>query len=125
MLTVFPQYTYIHSDPNDEHPNYLNEHVLYSTRSWSSLYLFTNPLSLPLYNTPYDNEQCSTQLYHLTTALAPKQFTQIGYQQSLIRFTAPKANGKKFSIDHYDHHIIRANEDTFLDEDKFANPQLT
>ena len=26
-LTFLPQYTYFHSDPNDEKPNYVNEHV--------------------------------------------------------------------------------------------------
>ena len=26
---------------------------------------------------------------------------------------------------HYDHHIIKPNKDIFLDDDKFANPQLT
>ena len=61
--------------------------------------------------------------YLLTTALTPKQFTQIRYKQSLIRLTAPKTN--EYSIDHYDHHIIRPNEDTFLNHDEFANPQLT
>ena len=70
---------YFFSDPNDERPNYVNEHVLYPTFSWTSFLHFTYPLSLPLYNTPYDNEVCSTQLYLLTTALTPNQFTQIGY----------------------------------------------
>ena len=49
--------------------------------------------------------------------------TQIGYKQSLIKFTAPKTN--KYSIDHYNRHIIRPNEDFFLNDNKFANPQLT
>ena len=65
----------------------------------------------------------NNQLHLLTTALTTKQFTQIGYKQSLIRFTAPKTN--EYSIDHYDHNIIRPNEDIFLNDDKFANPQLT
>ena len=47
---------------------------------------------------------------------------QIGYQLSLINFNAPKAN--EYSIDHYDHHIKRANGDIFLDSDNFANPKL-
>ena len=122
-LPFFPQYTYFHSDPNDEKPNYVSEHVLYSTCSWTSFYHFTNPLSLPLFNTPHDNEVCSTQLYLLTTALTPKQFTQIGYRQSPIKFTAPKSN--EYSFDYYDHNIIRPNEDIFLNNDPFANPQLT
>ena len=91
-LPFFPHYTYFHSDPNDEKPNYVNEHVLYPTLSWTSFYYFTNLLSLPLYNTPHDNEVCTTQLYLLTTALTPKQFTQIGYRQSLIKFTAPNSS---------------------------------
>ena len=40
----FPQYTYFHSDPNDEKHNYVNEHVLYPTLSWTSNYHFTNLL---------------------------------------------------------------------------------
>ena len=69
MFTIFPP---IHLDPNDDHPNYFNEHVLYPTLSRTSFYHFTNPLSLPLYNNPYDNEQSSIQLYLLTAALTPK-----------------------------------------------------
>ena len=52
QLTFFPKYTYFHSDPNDENPNYVNEPVLYPTLSWTSFYHFSNPLSLPLYNPP-------------------------------------------------------------------------
>ena len=63
------------------------------------------------------------KLYLLTTVLTPKQFTQIGYEQLLIKFTATKAD--ELSIDHYDHHIIRANEGILLNDDKIANPQLT
>ena len=121
-LPFFPQYTYFHSFPNDEKPNYVNEHVLYPTPSYTSFYHFTNPLSLPLYNTPHDNEVCVTQLYLLTTALTPEQFTHIGYKQSLIKFTAPEPN--KYSIEYYNHNIIRPNEDIFLNNDPFANPQL-
>ena len=38
-------------------------------------------------------------------------------------FTAPKAND--YSIEHYDHDIIRPNQDHFLNDDKFANPKLS
>ena len=96
---------------------------MYPTLSWTSNYHFTNPLSLPLYNTPHDNELGRTQLYLRTTALTPKKFTQIGYKQSLIKFTAPKTN--EHSIDYYDHNIIRPNEDIYLNDYQFANPQLT
>ena len=99
------------SEPNDEHPNYYDEHVLYPKLSWTSFYHFSNPLSLPLYNTQHDNEQCKNELYRLTTALTPKQFTRIGYKQWLFTFTASKAN--ECSIHHYDHHIIRPNENHF------------
>ena len=114
-LPFFPQYTYFHSDPNDEKPNYVNEHVLHPTLRWTSYYHFTNPQSLSLYNNPYDNEVCSTQLDLLTTALTQKQFTQIGYRQSLNKFIAPK------SKDYYDHNIIRPNEDLFLNNDPVAS----
>ena len=96
--------------------------MLYPSLSWNSHYHFTNLLSLPLYNIPRDKELCRTQLYLLTTALTPKQFTQIGYEQSLIKFTAPKYN--EYSIDFYDHDIIRPNEDIFLNDDPFATLQL-
>ena len=112
-----------YSDPSDKHSNYVDEHVLYPTLSWTSFFHFSNPLSLPLCNTPHDNEQCKNELYRLTTALTSKQFTHIGYKQTLTIFIAPKANEN--SIDHCDHHIIRPNEDHFLNDDKFANPQLT
>ena len=119
-LPFFPQYTYFHSDPNNETPNCVNENVLYPTLSWTSFYHFTNPLSLPLYNTPNDNEQCSTQLNLLTTALTPKKFSYIGYKQSLIKFSAPKTN--EYSIDH---NIKRPNENIFLNDYQFASPQPT
>ena len=41
-------------------------------------------------------------------------------------FTAHRAN--EYSIEHQhsnDHNIIRPNQDQFIDDDKFANPQLT
>ena len=37
-------------------------------------------------------------------------------------FTAPRVN--EYTIKHFDHNIIRPNQDQFLDDDKFANPQL-
>ena len=86
-LPFFPQYTYFHSDPNDEKHNYVNEHVLYPTLSWTSYYHFTNPLTLPLYSTPHNNEVGSTLLYLLTTALTPHQFTQIRYREYKIHCT--------------------------------------
>ena len=69
MSTFSPQYTYFHSDPKDDNPNYVNEYVLCPTLSWTSFYHISNTLSLPLYNTPHDNELCSTQLYFLTILL--------------------------------------------------------
>ena len=38
-------------------------------------------------------------------------------------FTAPKAD--VYSIEYYDHDIIRPNQDHFIKDDMFANPQLT
>ena len=63
-------------------------------------------------------------LYRLTATLTPaRQFTYIGYKKLLKTFTAPRAN--EFTIEYYDHNIIRTNQDQFLDDDRFANPQLT
>ena len=61
--------------------------------------------------------------FRLTAALKPRQFTHVGYKKLLKVFTAPRAND--YSIEYHDHNIIRPNKDQFLDEDKFANPQLT
>ena len=56
---------------------------------------------------------------------SPRQFTHVGFKKLLRKFTAPRAN--EYSIDYYDHdhNIIRPNQDQFLDDDIFANPQLT
>ena len=61
-------------------------------------------------------------LYRLTTTLTPRQFTYVGYKKLLKTFTAPRAN--EFAKEYYDHNIIRLNQDQFLDQDRFANPQL-
>ena len=62
-------------------------------------------------------------LYRLTTTQTPRQFTYVGYKKILKTFTAPRAND--FAIEYYNHNIIRINQDQFLDEDLFANPQPT
>ena len=62
-------------------------------------------------------------LYRLTATLTPRQFTYVAYKKLLKTFTAPRAN--EFTIKYYDHNIIRTNQDQFLDEDRFANPQIT
>ena len=82
----------------------------------------SNPLCLPLINTPQEKERNKNDLFRLTTALPLRQFTHVGYKKLLKMFTAPRAND--YSIKHYDHNIIRPNQDQFLDDDKFANPQL-
>ena len=97
-LPFFPQNTYYHSNPNNDQPNYVNENALFPTPSWTSFYHFSNPLSLPIYNNPDDNEFYQTRLYHLTTAFHEKQLTNIGLNQTLNRFTSQKAN--RFSINH-------------------------
>ena len=86
-------------------------------------HLITNPLTLPLYNTTQNNEISRTPLYLLTTALTPNHFTQIGYKESLTKFTAPKANN--YSTDYYDHIIIRSIGDICLSNNPYTNPQLT
>ena len=90
---------------------------------WTAYYHFTNPLCLLLTNTHDSVEKNKDMLYRLTTTLTPRQFTYVGYKKLLKTFTAPRAN--QFTIDYYDHNIIRPNQDQFLDEDRFANPHLT
>ena len=122
-LPSFPQYTLNTTTTNEDTGNFVDEHVLMPTLHWTSYYHYTNPLYLPLYNTITDNEQCKNMLYRLTTALTPRQFTYVGFKKLLKTFTAPRAN--EFTIENYDHNIIRPNQDQFLDDDRFANPQLT
>ena len=62
-------------------------------------------------------------MFRLTTALTPRHFTYVGYKKNTKTFTAPRAND--YSIEYYDHNIIRSNQDQFLDDDKFAKPQTT
>ena len=122
-LPLFPQYTLNQSDPNPEPRNFVDEHVLILTLHWNAYYNFTNPLSLPLHNTTHDIERNKNELFRLTTSLTPRQFTYVGCKKLLKTFTAPRAND--YSIEYYDHNIIRPNQDQFLDDDRFANPQLT
>ena len=92
------------------------------TLHWTSYYHYTNPLFLPLNNTQIDTEKCKNRLYRLTTALTPRQLTYVGFEKLLKTFTAPRANN--FTIEYYNHNIISPNQDQFLDDDRFANPQL-
>ena len=93
------------------------------TLHWTAYYHFTNPLCLPLFSTHDDIEKNKNMLYRLTATLTHRQFTYVGYKNLLKTFTAPRAN--IFTIEYYDHNIIRTNEDQFLYDDRFANPQLT
>ena len=122
-LPSFPHYTL--NTPNDtkDTRSFVDEHVLMPTLHWTAYYHFTNPLCLPLTNTHDRIEKNKDMLYRLTTTLTPRQFTYVGYKKLLKTFTATRAN--EFTIENYDHNIIRPNQDQFLDEDRFANPQLT
>ena len=122
-LPLFPQNTLNQSDSNPEPDHFVDEHVLISTLHWTAYYNFTNPLTLPLLNTTKDIERNKNELFRLTTTLTPRQFTYVGYKKLLKTFTAPRAND--YSIEYYNHNIIRSNQDQFLDDDQFANPQLT
>ena len=122
-LPSFPQYTLNTPTTNDDTRKSVDEHVLMPTLHWTSYYHYTNPLFLPLYNTLTDNEKCKNMLHRLTTALTPRQFTYVGFKKLLKLFTAARAN--EFTIEYYDHNIIRPKHDQFLDDDRFANPQLT
>ena len=122
-LPSFPQYTL--NTPNDTNDtrSFVDEQVLMPTLHWTSYYHFTNPLCLPLSNTHIDIERNQDMLYRLTTPLTHRQFTYIGYKKSLKTYTAPRAN--EYTLEYYDHNIIRTNQDQFLDDDRFANPQIT
>ena len=122
-LPSFPQYTLNTPHDTNETRSFVDEYVLMPTLSWTSYYHFTNPLYLPLSNTHIDIERNKDMLYLLTTPLTPRQFTYIGYKKSLKTHTAPRAN--EYTLEYYDHNIIRANQDQFLDDDRFANPQIT
>ena len=122
-LPSFPQYTLNTSTTTKETRNFVNEHVLMPTLHWTAYYTYTNPLYLPLTNTNENIERNINILYKLTTSLTPRQFTYVGYKKLFKTFTAPRAND--YSIEYNDHNIIRPNQDQFLDEDRFANPQLT
>ena len=111
-LPSFPQYTLNQSDPNPEPRHFVDEHVLIPTLHWTAYYNFTNPFTLPLYNTTTDIERNKDDLFTLTTALTPGQFTYVEYKKLLKTFTAPRAND--FSIEYYVHNIIRSNQDQFL-----------
>ena len=117
-LPSFPQYTLNTPTTNDDITNFVDEYVLMPTLHWTSYYHYTNPLYLPLFNTTTDNEQCKNMLYRLTTALTLQQFTYIGFKKLLKEYTAPRAND--FTIEYYDHNIIRPNKDLFLDDDRFT-----
>ena len=77
-LPLFPQYTQNHSDPNPEPRHFVDEHVLIPTLHWTAYYNFTNPLTLPLYNTTIDIERNKDELFRSTTALTARQFTYVG-----------------------------------------------
>ena len=122
-LPSFPQYTLNTPHDANETRNFVDEYVLMPTLSWTSYYHFTNPLCLPLFSTSIDIERNKDMLYRLTTPLTARQFTYVGYKKSLKIHTAPRAN--EYTLEYYDHNIIRANQDQFLDDDRFANPQIT
>ena len=113
----------IYVDCSSLYIHYSDEHVLIPALHWSSFCYFSNPLCIPLKNTVHETERSKLDLFRLTTALTPRQFTHIGYEKILKTFTAPRAN--VFSFEYYDHNIIRPNQDQSLDDDKFANPHLT
>ena len=82
------------------------------TLQWTAYYSFTNPLCLPLSSTHDDIEKNKSMLYRLTATLIPRQFTYVAYKKLLKTFTAPRAN--EFTIEYYDHNIIRTNQDQFF-----------
>ena len=122
-LPSFPQYTLNTPNNTNDTRSFADEHVLMPALLWTAYYHFTNPICLPLTNTHDNIEKNKDMLYRLTTTLTARQFTYVGYKKLLKTFTAPRAN--EFTIEFYNHNIIRPNQDQFLDEDRFTNPQLT
>ena len=122
-LPSFSQYTLNTPTTANDTRNFVDEHVLMPTLHWTAYYHYTNPLCLPLAKTTESIEKNKNMLYRLTTTLTPRQFTYVGYKKLFKTFTAPRAND--FAIEYYDNNIIGPNNDQFLDEDRFANPQLT
>ena len=120
---MFPEYTLNQSNPNPKPHHFIDEHVLIPTFHWTAYYNFTNPLTLPLFNTTKDIERNMNELFRLTTSLSSRQFAYIGFKKLLKTFIASRAN--EHSIENYDYNIIRSNQDHFLNDDQFANPQLT
>ena len=106
-LPSFPQYTLNTSTIANETRNFVDEHVLMPTLHWTAYYNYTNPLCLPLANTNENIEKNKNIPYRLTASLTIRQFTYVGYKKLLKTFTAPRAND--FSIEYYDHNIIRPN----------------
>ena len=62
-------------------------------------------------------------IYRLKTALTLRQLIYVGFKKLLKSITGTRAND--CTIEYHDHNIIRPNHDHFLDDDRFANPQLT
>ena len=122
-LPSFPQYFLNTSTIPNETRKLVDEHVLMPILHWTAYYNYTNPFYLPLANTNENIEKNKKVLYRLTTSLTPRQLAYVGYKKLSKTFTAPRAND--FSLEYYNHDIIRPNHDQFLDEDRFANPQLT
>ena len=122
-LPSSPKYNLNTSTTNNDTKNFVDEHALMPTLPWTSFYHYTNSFFLPLNNTQVENEKCKNILYKLTTTLTPRQFTYVGFKKLLKTIIAPRAND--FTIEYYDHIIIRPNQDQFLDEDRFANPDFT
>ena len=111
-LPSFPQYTLNTPNNTNDTRSFVDEQVLMPTLHWTSYYHFTKPLCLPLSNTHIDIERNQDMLYRLTTSLTHRQFTYIGYKKSLKTHTVPRAN--EYTLEYYDHNIIRANQDQFL-----------
>ena len=78
-LPLFPQYILNQSDFNPEPRHFVDEHVLIPTLHRTAYYNFSNPLTLPLYNTTTDFQRNKYELFRLTTSLTTRQFTYVGY----------------------------------------------
>ena len=70
------------------------------------------------------HQLCELETTQILQSLALAVF-KIPYAGDLLSGNRSNFIDYEYSIDHYGHHIQRPNEDSFLNDDKFANPKLT
>ena len=96
----------------NETRNFVDEHVLMPTLHWTAYYNHTNPLCLPLANITESIEKNKKHVIQTHPIINTSTIYLHWIKKLLKTFTAPRAND--FSIEYYDHKIIRPNQDQFF-----------